>query len=62
MIWRPRPLSTTDNPQRVNPGSTPITRTPSSLDAERLFDTLAGRTDMSGYDTRVKGHEQSHRP
>ena len=32
MTWRPWPPSMTDSPQRVNPGSTPITRTrPSSV-------------------------------
>ena len=48
MIWRPLRFSTTDSPQRVNPGSTPITRTSASYVAERLFDTLVGGADIGG--------------
>src|SRR5688572_27098864 len=47
MTCRPFPLSMTESPQRVNPGSTPITRTPTTF-CEHLFDgSLAWLTDVS---------------
>src|SRR5258707_4962867 len=57
MICLPRPLSTTDSPQRVSPGSTPITRTRTPTCTERLFDTLAG-----GCQLRPAGHAVNRRP
>ena len=38
MTCRPVPPSMTDSPQRVNPGSTPITRTGQLLVCEHLFE------------------------
>ena len=43
MIWRPRPLSITDRPQRVKPGSTPITRTRASQVCRTVVRYLNGR-------------------
>src|SRR6201996_5259422 len=57
MICLPRPLSTTDSPQRVSPGSTPITRTRTPTYTERLFDTLAGRCRL-----RRAGHAVKSAP
>ena len=47
MTWRPWPLSMTDSPHRVRPGSTPITRTPTPS-SEHLFESLAAAADESG--------------
>lgn len=40
MTWRPRPLSMTDTPQRVNPGSD--SHHASTFATKQLFGTLAG--------------------
>src|SRR6185369_11605783 len=42
---RPVPPSMTDSPQRVNPGSTPITRTGQLLVCEHLFESLTPTPD-----------------
>src|ERR1700733_5327218 len=62
-IFRPRPLSTTDSPHRVSPGSTPITRIACSnfhflkiLWPEQLFDSVAAGSDCATQDTRRPTH------